>query len=69
VPDLPVARTPSWHEEQLAVNPACVKPVAGTQAVVAWQLLHSAVVWMCVGPLPVAVVPLWQFVHEPISCV
>ena len=45
--------------------PSCVKPVAGDHAVGVWQLLHSVDVGMCVAPLPLAVVPLWQLEHEP----
>jgi hypothetical protein len=44
-----------------------LKPVAGLQAVVEWQLLHSAVVTMCVAGLPVAAVPLWQDEQLPIT--
>ena len=44
---LPVAFTPLWQLEQLTVIPAWLKPVAGFQAVVAWQLPHSAAVAMC----------------------
>ena len=55
---LPLAFTPLWQLEQLTVIPVWLKPVAGLQAVVAWQLPHSAVVAMCVADLPTAVVPL-----------
>ncbi len=68
VVDFALARTPSWQLAQLPEMPSCVKPVAGVHAVVAWQLLHSVVVGMCVAPLPVAVVPLWQLEHEPTTC-
>ena len=65
---MPVAFVPLWQLEQLPVMPVWLKPVAGFQAVVLWQLLHSAVVAMWVGGLPVAVVPLWQLEQVPITC-
>ncbi len=40
---------------------------AGVQAVVVWQVPHSAVVAMCVADLPRALVPLWQLEQVPIT--
>ena len=54
---LPVAVVPLWHDEQVPVTLAWLK-FAGVQAFVEWQVLHSAVVAMCVAVLPVALVPL-----------
>jgi hypothetical protein len=39
--------------------------VAGSQAVVRWQLSHEAVVGMWPLGLPLAVEPLWQVVQVP----
>ena len=39
--------------------------VAGSQAVVLWQLSQAAVVGMCVPGFPVAVLPLWQVEQVP----
>jgi hypothetical protein len=43
--------------------------VAGDQAVVEWHAWQLLLDWMCVGPLPVAVVPLWHDAQLPDSCV
>ena len=40
---------------------------AGDQAVVVWQSSQVFGDWMCRGPLPVAVVPLWQEKQAPIT--
>ena len=42
--------------------------VAGFHAVVVWQFSQLLFDWMCVGVLPVAVVPLWQEKQEPVTC-
>jgi hypothetical protein len=55
---LPVALVPLWQLKQLPTTPSWLKPVAGVHAEVPWQLLHSALVAMWVGGLPVAPVPL-----------
>ena len=47
--------------------PVWLKPVAGFQAVVPWQLPHSALVAMWFAGLPVAVVPLWQLEQVPMT--
>ena len=47
--------------------PVWLKPVAGFQAVVPWQLPHSAPVAMWVAGLPAAVVPLWQLEQVPMT--
>jgi len=39
--------------------------VAGSQALVRWQLSHEAVVRICPLGLPRAVEPLWQVAHLP----
>ena len=41
--------------------------LAGLQAVVRWQSSHIVLVEMCVADLPVAVVPLWQLAHVPVT--
>jgi hypothetical protein len=45
VAPFPEARVPSWHETQLLAIPVWSN-LAGVQAVVAWQLSHSAEVGM-----------------------
>ena len=66
VADLPVAVTPLWQLTQVPVTPLCVK-VAGVQAVVPWQVEHSAVVGICVADFPLALVPLWQLEQVPVT--
>lgn len=39
--------------------------LAGTQALVLWQLSHACVVGICVVGLPLAMLPLWQVEHVP----
>jgi hypothetical protein len=39
--------------------------VAGLQRRVVWQLSQEALVVMCPGSLPVALLPLWQVAHWP----
>jgi hypothetical protein len=63
---LPIAVVPLWQEKQLVAIPVWLN-VAGTQAVVWWQLLHAAVVGTWVAGLPVATVPLWQLAQVPIT--
>src|SRR5512137_227952 len=67
---LPSAFTPSWHDTQLFVMPACVK-FAGFHAIVEWQALQSclACVGTCVGFFPVAFTPSWHDEHEPVTWV
>src|SRR2546429_7078044 len=55
----PSARTPSWQAAQRLVTPTWVN-IAPAQLSVVWQVSHSRSVTMCVGPLPCAIVPLWQ---------
>jgi hypothetical protein len=57
---------PSWQLTQLVVTPAWVK-FAGDHPIVVWQAPQSAVVTMCVAPLPGDVV--WQEAHVPVTCV
>ena len=57
---------PLWHDEQVPVTLLWLK-LAGVQAVVEWQVLHSAVVAMWVADLPPALVPLWQLEQVPIT--
>ncbi|PKM46489.1 MAG: hypothetical protein CVV05_02090 [Gammaproteobacteria bacterium HGW-Gammaproteobacteria-1] len=40
---------------------------AGTQPAVVWQVSHWAVVTICPVDLPVAELPLWQVLHEPVT--
>jgi hypothetical protein len=65
---LPVACAPSWQLAQVSVMPEWSN-FAGFHAVVAWQLLQSAVVGRWFVVLPAAVVPLWQLAHVPSTCV
>ncbi len=65
---LPVALVPLWQLKQLPVMLEWSKPVAGLQAVVQWQLPHSALVGTCVAGLPAAVVPSWQDEQLPVTC-
>src|SRR6266699_628147 len=60
----PSARTPSWQAAQLLVTPTWVN-IAPAQLSVVWQASHSRSVTMCVGPLPCAIVPLWQVEQLP----
>jgi hypothetical protein len=62
---LPVACVPLWQLTQFVVMPEWLKPVAGVQAMVLWQLRQSAVVWTCPDGLPLAVLPLWHDAHVP----
>ena len=41
--------------------------VAGCHAAVEWQASQRLELWMCVGFLPVAVVPLWQLAQVPVT--
>ena len=43
--------------------------VAGLQVAVLWQASQAVVLGICVGFLPVAVVPLWQLAQVPCTCV
>jgi hypothetical protein len=62
---LPVAVLPLWQVEQVpGAIPVWLK-VAGSQAVVLWQLSHEAMVGMCEPGFPVAVDPLWQVEQVP----
>ena len=54
---LPVALVPLWHDAQPELIPLWLN-VAGVQAVVLWQSLHSPLVAMWVAGLPLALVPL-----------
>ena len=51
---------PLWHEAQVPSTSLWLTFVTGLHATVEWQSLHKLLVLMCVGVLPVAVVPLWQ---------
>ena len=53
-----------WQLEQLPVT-VLWSNVAGVQAVVPWQALHSSVVGIWVGFLPPASEPLWQPAQLP----
>ena len=61
---LPVARTPSWHDEQLLTMPEWVN-VAGFHASVVWQLSQPRGVGMWFASVPVAWVPSWQEAQVP----
>jgi hypothetical protein len=62
---LPVAVEPLWQVAQVpGATPLWLK-VAGSHAVVLWQLSHDAVVGTCLADLPVAVLPLWQVEQVP----
>ena len=37
------------------------------QVVVTWQLSHAVVDEICETDFPVAVEPLWQLLHEPVT--
>jgi hypothetical protein len=55
---LPVEVDPLWQVEQVpGATPVWLK-VAGSQAVVLWQLSHEALVGIWVDDFPVAVDPL-----------
>ena len=41
--------------------------LAGVQALVRWQVEHSAVVAMWLAGLPLALVPLWQLAQVPMT--
>lgn len=63
---LPVARDPLWQVAHVpATTAAWSKPVAGSQAVVLWQLSQDAVVWMWLDVLPLVMALLWQFEQVP----
>lgn len=64
----PDALVPLWQLKQPVVMPACVN-VDGRQASVEWQVLQVAVVGICEGPRPCAVVLLWQEAQVPVTCV
>ena len=56
---LPVALVPSWQLTQLLTMPVWSN-LAGSQAVVEWQLSHSEFVGTWLAFLPVAFTPSWQ---------
>ena len=57
---LPLALVPLWQEAQVpATTPVWLK-VAGSQAVVRWQVSQEAEVTTWFVVLPFALVPLWQ---------
>ncbi|PUB81837.1 MAG: hypothetical protein DBP02_16590 [gamma proteobacterium symbiont of Ctena orbiculata] len=56
---MPVACTPSWHDEQLPVTPSWLKLLI-CQLLVLWQVSHGALVSTWDGLLPVAISPLWH---------
>ena len=59
-----VGRNDEWQVEHEPVTAEWSK-FAGVHATVLWQVSHCALVMMCVGGLPVAVVPLWQLAQVP----
>jgi len=64
---LPLALVPLWQVAQVpATTPVWLK-VAGSQAVVRWQVSHDAVVTTWFVVLPLALVPLWQVAQVPVT--
>ncbi|HWD21640.1 MAG TPA: hypothetical protein VG591_00765 [Burkholderiales bacterium] len=62
---MPLAEVPLWQVMQVpGATPVWLK-VAGSHAVVRWQLSQAAVVCTCPEGLPRAVVPLWQVLQVP----
>jgi hypothetical protein len=55
---LPVAADPLWQDEQVPGATELWLKLAGSQAVVRWQLSHEAVVGIWPLGLPLAVLPL-----------
>jgi hypothetical protein len=62
---LPLAVVPLWQEAQVPATTPVWLNVAGSQAVVRWQVSQEAVgtTWFVV--LPLALVPLWQEAQVP----
>ena len=52
---------------QSPVMPAWLKSVPFHAVVTLWQALHSAMVGMCFGPLPIACTLLWHVLQVPIT--
>ncbi|RLC57131.1 MAG: hypothetical protein DRI30_04750 [Chloroflexi bacterium] len=54
-----------WQEPQLPNTLRWSTVNTGLQLLVVWQSSQMVVVWMCIGGLPVATMPLWHEAQLP----